>query len=86
MSISASSVSAVLRRNGFLPVTGNDRRREGIRVTNGLDSVRVVADLNSAAQAKLMAVGVAETLETAGYRIKTDDAVVWVYERDQTVQ
>ena len=86
MSVSASSVSAVLRRNGFLPVTGSDRRREGIRVTNGLDSVRVVADLNSAAQAKLMAVGVAEMLETAGYRIKTDDAVVWVYERDQTVQ
>lgn len=53
--LTASSVSARLRRAGLNPLgSGTSRQREGLRVSQNTWGVRVVADLDSEREAQLM--------------------------------
>lgn len=75
--ISARSVSAALRRAGWLPIAS--RMREGIRVTGGLHGrVAVTADWDSPVTAERRAVDVAMTLVELGYTAYLDGTHVTV--------
>lgn len=70
--ISATTVSAALRRAGHLPVP-NEPGREGLKVTRSYDNkhVSLNAALNTPSASRRMMEAAKETLEAAGYTVRT---------------
>ena len=72
MAASAPSVSAVLRRAGFNPLSPHSSSKsKGLRVKRTSDAqvVRVVADLDDASAAETMIAQVIEALTARGYLV-----------------
>lgn len=84
---SAASVSALLRRNGFNPLgSGTPRSREGLRVSQSVTGVAVVADLDSEAAAASMSEEAELVMREAGYQVERfNDHIFRVASSMQTV-
>lgn len=68
--LTASTVSSRLRKAGFNPLgSGSSRNREGVRVSQSMHRVYVVADLDNPSAAQRMAADVAEALTGYGYAV-----------------
>jgi hypothetical protein len=68
VTLSAPTVSAVLRRSGLLPASST---REGIHVTpNGPDEVAVIADCESSLLANDLSAQALKSVRAAGYRVR----------------
>lgn len=68
-SITASTISSTLSRNGLRTAAASDRMREGVRCT-GRDPVRVTADIDTPSIARERATEAAAILEREGYRLE----------------
>jgi len=78
----APAVSAVLRRLGFQPMGSASRTtREGLRVTESGNRVRVVADLNSDREAHDLAIAARQALIGAGYKVEVSDEAAFYVAR-----
>ena len=81
----AAAVSAALRRAGFAPMgSANRRSREGLRVTQSGNRVRVCADLNSDREAADLAVAARQALKAAGYVLSLTDNPAAFYVRGRS--
>ena len=68
MSLSAPTVSAVLRRAGLTPAAST---RDGLHVSsNGPDEVLVIADLPTAQQSAALLETALNTMRNAGYQVR----------------
>lgn len=75
--MNASSISRQLATLGLRPVAASDRSREGLRVTNATNRVRVSADLDRPAEARDLAIAARQALIGAGFRVETTDEVAF---------
>lgn len=73
MPMNATSISRQLRLLGFNPVAASDRNRQGLRVTNSGERVRVSADLDIERHAWQLSASARVALADAGLTIEPCD-------------